>query len=97
MQLLSLIAFVASATALAVPTPDIEQRTTCAKPSVLGLARAKQAFTAAKLVPDLVPEFKPTLELYADFNGKAIDFGNTFNSLGKSAWTAKNEADEKPG
>jgi hypothetical protein len=85
MQLLSLIAFVASATALAVPTPDLEERATCANANVLGLARAKREFTEAKLVPDLVPEFKPTLELYVDYNGKAVDFGNTFNTLGKSS------------
>jgi hypothetical protein len=87
MQLLSLIALVASATALAVPAPNLEERATCANPSVLGLARVKQAFTAAKLIPDFVPEFKPTLEVHVDFNGKAVDFGNTFNTLGKSAAT----------
>jgi phosphatidylethanolamine-binding protein (PEBP) family uncharacterized protein len=85
MQLLPLIAFVASATALAVPTPDIEERATCANANVLNLARAKKEFTEAKIVPDLIPEFKPTLEVYVDYNGKAVDFGNTFNTLGKSA------------
>jgi hypothetical protein len=92
MQLLSLIAFVASATALAVPTPNLEERATCANANVLGLARAKQEFTEAKLVPDLVPEFKPTLEVHVDYNGKAVDFGNTFNTLGKTT----SELDAKP-
>jgi phosphatidylethanolamine-binding protein (PEBP) family uncharacterized protein len=85
MQLLSLLAFVASATALAVPAADLEERATCANPSALGLARAKKEFTAAKIVPDLIPEFKPTLEVFVDYNGKAVDFGNTFNTLGKLA------------
>jgi phosphatidylethanolamine-binding protein (PEBP) family uncharacterized protein len=92
MQLLSLIAFVASATALAVPTPNLEERATCANANVLGLARAKQEFTEAELVPDLVPEFKPTLEVHVDYNGKAVDFGNAFNTLGKTT----SELDAKP-
>jgi phosphatidylethanolamine-binding protein (PEBP) family uncharacterized protein len=85
MQLLSFLSFVASATALAVPAVNLEERTTCANANALGLARAKQEFTAAKLVPDLVPQFKPTLEVHVDYNGQAVDFGNTFNTLGRPA------------
>jgi len=81
MQLLSLIAFVASATALAVPTSNLEERATCVNANAFNLARAKQEFYEAKLVPDLVPQFKPTLEVYVDYNGKKVDFGNTFNTL----------------
>ena len=83
MQLLTLLTFVASATAVAIPAADVEERATCANANVFGLARAKKEFTASKLVPDLVPEFKPTLEIYVDYNGKAVDFGNTFTPLGK--------------
>lgn len=85
MQLLSLIAFVASATALAVPTSNLEERATCVNANAFNLARAKQEFYEAKIVPDLVPQFKPTLEVYVDYNGEKVDFGNTFNTLGKSA------------
>ncbi|KAM0697386.1 hypothetical protein Q7P36_002239 [Cladosporium allicinum] len=81
MQLLSLIAFVASATALAVPTSNLEERATCVNANAFNLARAKQEFYEAKIVPDLVPQFKPTLEVYVDYNGEKVDFGNTFNTL----------------
>jgi len=83
MQLLSLLTFVASAAAVAIPTANLEERATCANANVFGLARAKRDFTAARLVPDLTPEFKPTLEIYVDYNGRAVEFGNTFNTLGK--------------
>lgn len=85
MQFLSLLTFAASATAAAIPAADLEERATCASANVFGLARAKRDFNAAKIVPDLVPEFKPTLEVFVDYNGKAVDFGNTFNTLGRSA------------
>lgn len=85
MQLLSLIAFVASATAAAIPASILEERATCANANANALAQAKAAFTAAKIVPDVVPQFNPTLELSVSYGSKAVNFGNTFNTLGQSS------------
>lgn len=76
MKLLSLITLAASATAVA-----IDKRQTCANANAAGLARADKAFDDAKIVPDVIPDFKPTLELTVTYPAKKVDFGNTFNTL----------------
>lgn len=82
MQLLSLIGFVACATASAIPVP-LEERQTCATATANALSQAKAAFTTAKIVPDVIPQFNPTLTVSLDYNGKQVNFGNTFNTVGK--------------
>lgn len=82
MQLLSLITFAASVSAVAIPAATLEDRATCANADANALAQAKAAFTAAKIVPDVIPQFNPTLELSVSYGSKAVNFGNTFNTLG---------------
>ena len=82
MQLLSLFTFLASASAAALPAATLEERQTCADANAAALVKAKAAFTAAKIVPDVIPQFKPTLELSVAYGSKAVNFGNTFNTLG---------------
>jgi hypothetical protein len=84
MQLLSLIAFVASATAAAIPAA-LEERAACAFANPAALVRAKAEFQAAKIVPDVIPKFNPTLELSVAYGDKAVNFGNLFNPVGKSS------------
>jgi hypothetical protein len=72
----------ASASAAAIPAAFLEERQSCASPNVANLAKAKAAFTAAKIVPDVIPKFNPTLELSVAYGSKAVNFGNTFNTLG---------------
>jgi hypothetical protein len=83
MQLLSLFTFLASASAVAIPAATLEERQTCANANANALAQAKAAFTAAKIVPDVIPQFNPTLELSVAYKSKAVNFGNTFNTLGQ--------------
>lgn len=82
MQFLSLLALVTSVAASAIPAA-IEGRQTCPNANANALASAKAAFTAAKIVPDVIPQFNPTLEVSVSYNGKAVNFGNTFNTVGK--------------
>ncbi|KAK5686476.1 hypothetical protein LTS10_002594 [Elasticomyces elasticus] len=78
MHLLSLFTLLASATAAALP---LQKRTdTCSTASSSTLAAATAAFTQAKLVPDLVPSFDPTLSVQANFNGKQVALGNSFGA-----------------
>lgn len=63
MHFLSLLTLVASASAAAIPTALLEERQTCPAANSNNLAKAKAAFTSAKIVPDVVPQFNPTLEL----------------------------------
>ncbi|KAM0718473.1 hypothetical protein Q7P37_005543 [Cladosporium fusiforme] len=81
MHFLSLLTLAVTASASAIPTA--EKRQTCAAGNANNIAKAKAAFTAAKIVPDVIPQFNPTLELSVDYNGKAVNFGNTFNTIGK--------------
>lgn len=83
MQLLSLFTLVASATAAAIPAATLEDRATCVNANAVALARAKNEFTKAKIVPDVVPQFNPRLELSVAYGDKKVDFGNTFNTVGK--------------
>lgn len=83
MQLLSLFSFVALASAAAVPVNNLEERQTCPNANAAALSRAKTEFQKAKIVPDVIPQFNPTLEVSIDYNGKAVNFGNTFNTVGK--------------
>lgn len=82
MQLLSIFTLVASASAAALPVTNLEERQTCANANANALSQAKAAFTAAKIVPDVVPQFNPTLELSVKYPAKAVNFGNTFNTVG---------------
>lgn len=87
MQTLSILAFVASAIAAALPDASLEERQascTVARPGTL--AAAKAAFTQAELVPDLVPRFDPKVAVMANWNGKEVQLGNEFNSLGTHGW-----------
>ncbi|KAK5721966.1 hypothetical protein LTR15_006560 [Elasticomyces elasticus] len=78
MHLLPLLTLLATATAAALP---LEKRTeTCSTASASTLAAAKAAFTQAKLAPDLVPSFDPTLSVQANFNGKQVALGNSFSA-----------------
>ncbi|KAK5726490.1 hypothetical protein LTR17_012715 [Elasticomyces elasticus] len=78
MHLLPLLAIVATATATALPF--VKRTDTCSTASSSTLAAAKAAFTQAKLVPDLVPSFDPTLSVQANFNGKQVALGNSFGA-----------------
>jgi hypothetical protein len=82
MQLIALFTFLASASAVAIPSAVLEGRQTCANANANALAQAKAAFTAAKIVPDVIPRFDPTLDLSVAYGSKAVNFGNTFNTLG---------------
>jgi hypothetical protein len=84
MQLLSLLTFVASAT-VAAPPAALEERAACTFANPAALVKAKAAFQAAKIVPDVIPKFNPTLELSVEYGNKAVNFGNTFNTIGKSS------------
>jgi hypothetical protein len=97
MQLLSLITFVASATAAAIPAA-LEERAACTFANPAALVKAKAAFQAAKIVPDVIPRFDPTLELSVAYGSKAVNFGNTFNTIGKSPPSSppKNDQTIKP-
>jgi hypothetical protein len=98
MQLLSLITFVASATAAALPAAALEERAACTFADPAALVKAKAAFQAAKIVPDVIPRFDPTLELSVAYGSKAVNFGNTFNTIGKSLPSSppRNDQTTKP-
>lgn len=83
MQLLSFFTLLASASAAAIPAATLEERQTCANANAAALSKAKAAFTAAKIVPDVIPQFNPTLELSVAYGAKAVNFGNTFNTVGE--------------
>ena len=90
MHLVSLLAFVTSATAAAIPDGTIEERaTTCTTAGASTLAAAKAAFTSAKIVPDLIPSFTPTVAVSAAWNGKQVQLGNTFNTVGKLSYATE--------
>jgi hypothetical protein len=76
MQLLSLITFVASATAAALPAA-LEERAACTFANPAALVKAKAAFQAAKIVPDVIPRFDPTPGLSVAYGNKAVNL--TFN------------------
>ena len=91
MQFLSLLSLAACATTSAIPVA-LEERQTCVNANANALSQAKAAFTKAKIVPDVVPKFDPTLTVSIDYNGKQVNFGNTFNPVGKrriSLWHAR--------
>ncbi|KAL8939828.1 MAG: hypothetical protein Q9216_003150 [Gyalolechia sp. 2 TL-2023] len=73
---LILTAFAATAS-LASP---LTSRQTCAAPPSADLAAAQKAIFDAKLVPDLISSFSPSLLLRAAYNGKAVTLGNTFTT-----------------
>jgi hypothetical protein len=79
---LSLFILLTSASAAAIPAAFLEERQSCSSPNVANLAKAKAEFTAAKIVPDVIPKFNPTLELSVAYGSKEVNFGNTFNTLG---------------
>ena len=68
------VALVAS---LTIGTP-LTTRTTCNAPSSADLTAAKKAIYSAKLVPDLIPSFSPSLLIRAAYSDKAVAQGNTF-------------------
>lgn len=85
MRFLSLLALATSATAAAIPDGLVEERaTSCATAGASTIAAAKAAFTSAKLVPDLIPSFNPDVAVAVNYNGKQVQLGNTFNTLGES-------------
>lgn len=78
------LAFVATSLTSATPPPACDKDL-----GGISAARAQQvssAFTSSGLVPDLVPFINPTLDVAADYNGKAVMLGNTFSTLGMSVF-----------
>ena len=59
-------------------------RDTCTVPSSSGLAAAKKAIYDAKLVPDLISSFDPSLLIRAAYSGKEVTLGNSFATTRKS-------------
>ena len=57
-------------------------RNTCTVPSSSDLAAAKKAIYDAKLVPDLISSFSPSLLIRAAYGGKQVTLGNTFATTG---------------
>ena len=68
---------VALAASLAFASP-LTTRTTCAAPSSADLLAAKSAVYSAKLVPDIISSFNPSLLIRAAYSGKAVALGNIF-------------------
>lgn len=84
MQLLTFLTLAVTATAAAIPDAAIEERNTaCSTTPSAALAAAKAAFTNAKLVPDLIASFNPTVAVSANYNGKQVSLGNTFSVTGE--------------
>jgi hypothetical protein len=81
MQLLSALASVALVSAAAIPDTLVEGRAVCTLANPAALVRARNAFYNVKLVPDLIPEFNPTLDVAASYPSEQVDLGNTFNTL----------------
>ncbi|KAI9685662.1 MAG: hypothetical protein M1822_004222 [Bathelium mastoideum] len=60
--------------------PEVDTRATkCSTAGSDCVAAAKAAFTSAKIVPNLIPSFNPDTIIEANYNGKQVNFGTTFN------------------
>lgn len=70
------------AASLTVASPLLS-RNTCTAPSSSDLAAAKKAIYDAKLVPDLISSFNPSLLVRAAYSGKKVTLGNTFTTTGQ--------------
>lgn len=68
---------VALAASLTTASP-LTTRTTCTAPSNADLTAAKNAIYSAKLVPDLISSFSPSLLIHVTYSDKAVAQGNTF-------------------
>jgi len=52
----------------------------------------KAAFSSSRLIPDQVPSIEPKVEVHASYNGKEVNLGNTFTTLGMLAFATTSES-----
>ncbi|OQO02498.1 hypothetical protein B0A48_12025 [Cryoendolithus antarcticus] len=81
MHFLHLLVAAATVSAASVPEQSLRSRTACPYATSAELAFERNAIYAAKLVPDLIPSFKPTLRVDASYPGQKVNYGNTFTTL----------------
>ncbi|KAK6442232.1 hypothetical protein LTR95_001534 [Oleoguttula sp. CCFEE 5521] len=60
---------------------SLRSRTACPYATPAELAFERNAIYAAKLVPDLIPSFYPTLRVDASYPSQKVNYGNTFTTL----------------
>lgn len=97
MHFYTLLAFVASATAAAIPEADAQPNGGSSSPNCKAdsreIAISKAAFLKAKIVPpkpsqyndqvNVVPSFNPDATIAIDYNGKQVKYGTKLQTTGE--------------
>lgn len=97
MHFYSLLAFVTSVTAAAIPDPEAQPNGGSSSPScnadIREVAISKAAFLKAKIIPprpsqyndqvNVIPSFDPDATIAVDYNGKQVKYGTKLQSTGE--------------
>ena len=70
--------------------PNDKRTSACDATEGISAARAQQVndvFTSSGVIPDVVPGIEPKVDVQVDYNGKQVDLGNTFSTVGMSLLT----------
>lgn len=94
-MLVSLLALVATVSAVALPEPAaLEERQTCRIATSAELSAARAAFLREGIIPptpaqfdpaeaQLIPDFNPVSALAVSYGNKAVNLGNNFSTVGE--------------